>query len=113
MVIFRIVLQGEIVRTLVQILQAQQGANRIGERELVADHNVGGGYRSWPSIAEKPQKIKLRTGLGSSGRPGSGSRRELQVSEMQRGYLCLQRFEAVVIMNHIVRLAQSLLSGGL
>ena len=40
MVFFRIALQCKVMRTLVQILQAQQGANPLVEWELVADHDV-------------------------------------------------------------------------
>ena len=61
MVFFRIVLQCKVMRTLVQILQAQQGANPLVEWELVADHNVGAATGVGGSIAEKEQKIKLLT----------------------------------------------------
>jgi hypothetical protein len=113
MVFFGVVFQGKVLRALVQILQAQQGANPLVERELVADHDVGVATGVGASIAEKPGKIKPPTAIGSLGQSGSVARRKADIPNMQREYLCFQHIEISIIVNDVVRLAQPFLSGSL
>ena len=113
MVFFGVVFEGEVLRALVQILQAQQSANPLVEWELVADHNVGAAAAVGASIAENTLNIKQHAPLRSSDQSGSAIFSEPKISKMQRDHLCLQRFEAIIIMNDIVGLAQPLLPGNL
>jgi hypothetical protein len=65
------------------------------------------------SIAEKPRKIKPQAITGSSSQSQSAISCKSKVLQMQRLYLRRQRFEAVVVVDHVVRRLQSLLSGNL
>ena len=113
MVFFGVVFQGEVLRALVQILQAQQGATPLVEWELVADHNVGAATGVGASIAEKTRKIKLLAVVESSNQCGSATCRKPEISKMQRDDLCFQRIEVTIVVNNVVGPAQAILSGNL
>jgi len=111
MVLLRVVFQREVLRTLVQILQAQQGANPLVEGELVADHNVG----------RPPQLAKYcrKTSKNKAGHRMHGSksvlsaRRKTEIFGMQRLYLRTQCFDVTVVVDYVICRTQPLLSGNL
>ena len=113
MVFFGVVFQREVLRALVQILQAQQGANPLVEWELVADHNVGVATGVEPSIAEKTGKIKPLTAVGSSNQCESAICGKPEITKVQWHYLFFQRVKVTVIVDDVVGPAKPLLSGSL